>query len=313
MSARRNAQRTDRSRNRGVSLIELMVSLVIGLLLIGGAIKVYSNSRGTFRTNEAAARMQETGRYALGVIEPDVRLAGFWGMTNRPDIVENSTVNADIGNNCATNWIGTATKFIDAVDNLTTYTPGCTLAETAMPNSDVLIVRRADSRVLAAPVDKAVQIQSNRVRAVIFKGTTLPSGFSSTTSETRNMVGNIYYVAKKNGTKPASLHRLGLVNEPTGASMKDVEIATGVENMQLQLGVDTNGDTTADRYVNPGSVGAGRVVSVRIWLRIVAEDRDADFRSTTAFEYANATFAAANDDKRRVLLSKTIQIRNSKP
>ncbi len=79
----------------GVSLIELMVSLVIGSLLIIGAVTVYMQSRNTYRTNESAARLQETARYALDVIEPDVRMAGFWGLTNRPEYVENRGLPAE--------------------------------------------------------------------------------------------------------------------------------------------------------------------------------------------------------------------------
>lgn len=308
MSMRRG-QGIHRSRARGVSLIELMVSMVIGLLLIAGAVNIYSQSRGTFRVNEAAARLQETGRYALGIIEPDVRLAGFWGMTNRTDLVENSTVSTDIGGNCGANWIGTADKFIDAIDGPTAYGLSCAMTGTRIANSDVLIVRRADSRMNAAPVANTVQIQSNRARAVIFKGAALPSGFSSTTSETRNMVGDIYYVAQPAGGRPAALRRISLVKD----AMSDQEIATGVEDLQVQMGIDTTGDNAADRYVDPGAVGAGRVVAVRIWLRIVAEDRDVGFRDTTPYQYANVNIVALNDDKHRLLLTKTIQVRNSKP
>ena len=69
---------------RGVSLIELMVALIIGALLIAGAVTVFLQSRNTYRANDMVSRMQEAGRYALDVIAPDVRLAGFWGLTNRP-------------------------------------------------------------------------------------------------------------------------------------------------------------------------------------------------------------------------------------
>ncbi len=55
----------------GVSLIELMVSLVIGSMLIIGAVTVYMQSRNTYRTNESAARLQETARYVLDVIATD--------------------------------------------------------------------------------------------------------------------------------------------------------------------------------------------------------------------------------------------------
>ena len=43
----------------GVSLVELMVALVLGLFLIFGAVTVYQQSRTAFRANEAVARMQE--------------------------------------------------------------------------------------------------------------------------------------------------------------------------------------------------------------------------------------------------------------
>ena len=73
----------------GVSLVELMVSLVIGSLLIIGAVTVYMQSRNTYRTTDSASRLQETARFAMDVLEPDVRMAGFWGLTNRADFIDN--------------------------------------------------------------------------------------------------------------------------------------------------------------------------------------------------------------------------------
>ena len=83
---------------RGLSLIELMVALTIGALLLAGAVSVYMQSRNTYRTNDTASRMQEIGRYAFDVISPDVRLAGYWGLTNRPDSFSNGA--AAVGNDC---------------------------------------------------------------------------------------------------------------------------------------------------------------------------------------------------------------------
>ena len=73
----------------GVSLVELMVSLVLGLFLIFGAVTIYSKSRATYRTTEAVARLQETARYAFDAIEPDVRMAGYWGLSNRAAYILN--------------------------------------------------------------------------------------------------------------------------------------------------------------------------------------------------------------------------------
>ena len=80
---------TNRMRQFGVSLIELMVAMVIGLFLILGAVTVFSQSRSTYRTAESVARLQEIGRLAMDVVETDVRMANFWGMSNHADYIDN--------------------------------------------------------------------------------------------------------------------------------------------------------------------------------------------------------------------------------
>lgn len=263
---------------RGVSLIELMVALVIGLLLIAGAVTVYMQSRNTYRTTESAARMQETGRYAVSVIEPDVRLAGFWGMTNRPEMVEST--DPAITNNCGANWIGNAASFIEAYDG--TYPLSCTATSRASW-SDVLVVRRANSRTSAVSAAN-IQIQSNRMRAAIFSGASIPGGFTTTSSETRNMVANVYYIAEPTAGQFA-LRRRTL----RGTTMVDEEVIPGIQDLQVQFGVDNNNDGTADLYANPSGVGTGKIVSARIWLLVVSDEREIGYVDSTAYAYANAS------------------------
>src|SRR5690349_21428915 len=74
-------------RARGFSLIELMVALAIGSFLIAGAVYVYSQTRTTYTVNDSTARIQESGRYALSLMEPDIQLAGLYGYTNAYDDV----------------------------------------------------------------------------------------------------------------------------------------------------------------------------------------------------------------------------------
>lgn len=61
----------------GFSIIELMISLVLGLLLMTGVIQVFLSSRQTYATNEAIARQQENGRFALEFIARSARMAGY--------------------------------------------------------------------------------------------------------------------------------------------------------------------------------------------------------------------------------------------
>ena len=66
-----------RHKQLGLSLVELMVALVLGLVLMAGVIQVFLASRQTYNANEAMARMQENGRFALEFISRSARLAGY--------------------------------------------------------------------------------------------------------------------------------------------------------------------------------------------------------------------------------------------
>ena len=66
-------------RNRGFSLVELMVALVITLILLAGIGQIFLSSKKSFTIQESLGRMQENGRYAMETLAQDVRRAGFWG------------------------------------------------------------------------------------------------------------------------------------------------------------------------------------------------------------------------------------------
>ncbi len=307
---------------RGVSLIELMVALVIGSLLIGGAVTVYMQSRNTYRTNDVAARMQEVARYALDVIGPDVRLAGFWGLTNRPDSFTSGA--GAVASDCGANWTVNVTVPVEGRDAAATggsgYNLACTVAAgvTAVGWADLLIVRRATADMTALENGR-VQVQSNRETAALFSDGARPAGFGvAPQSETHNLIVGAYYVGEGptvNGVRQFSLRRQTLIGGAGGPSIRDDEIIPGVQDLQVQFGLDVNGDGTVERYVNPqDAIPAGaRIATVQLWLLVVSEEREIGFSDDRAYAYANANQAAAvfHDDRRRVLMTRTIQIRNA--
>lgn len=68
-----------RRRQRGMSLVELMVAMVAGLILMAGAYQVFISSKQTYRMQESLSRLQENGRFASMQLQNDVRMAGFAG------------------------------------------------------------------------------------------------------------------------------------------------------------------------------------------------------------------------------------------
>ena len=63
-------------RQAGLSLVELLVAMVLGLFLIGGILNLFLSNRESFRVNENLSRMQENGRAAFDVMSRSVREAG---------------------------------------------------------------------------------------------------------------------------------------------------------------------------------------------------------------------------------------------
>ena len=66
-------------RVRGITLVELMVALAVGLLLLLAVVSIFASSKQTYRMQEAMARVQESGRIALELIAREVREAGYYG------------------------------------------------------------------------------------------------------------------------------------------------------------------------------------------------------------------------------------------
>lgn len=70
-----------RYRQTGLSLIELMIAMVVGLILIAGVLSIFITSRQGYGTNSAVATVQENGRFALDFIRNDARMSGYMGCT----------------------------------------------------------------------------------------------------------------------------------------------------------------------------------------------------------------------------------------
>lgn len=62
---------------RGLTLIELMIGLTLGLLMTGLIIQIFLSNRQTHRFGEAMSLLQEQGRFAMKVMSDDAQLAGY--------------------------------------------------------------------------------------------------------------------------------------------------------------------------------------------------------------------------------------------
>jgi type IV pilus assembly protein PilW len=99
-----------------------------------------------------------------------------------------------------------------------------------------------------------------------------------------------------------------------GAANADIELVTGVENMQILYGEDTDGDGTANRYLDQGSVASmDNVVSVRIALLLRTRNPVASGLDTRVYNLLGTNVGPMNDQRTRRLYTATIALRNRTP
>ena len=351
-----------RGRQRGVSLIELMVAMTIGSVLIFGATQVYVNSRNAYGANEGVSRMQESARYAMSVIEPDVRMSNFWGLLKGAGAVTGQALQtaaaAPVAPGAAANICGTNFA-VDLSTNLQgdnnsyvlspTRQPGCNSlidldsgaawTTTPVTTADTLTVRRASVFRNAAPTAGVLELCTNRISGK------LQSDVSACTAwpvgELSNLIVDTYYI-DRNSAQLAGLPALRRKTLSAGGVLQfaDQEIIAGIEDMQIQFGIDPTGNTgLATRYVNPDAVPASaQIIAVRIWLLVRADSAEQGFTDDHIYQYGDRLTATGvtgdlnsvagagmayqpsqNPDAtlagprhaRRLLISRTIMVRNA--
>lgn len=64
---------------RGLSLIELMIALLLSAMLLWGVLQIFDSNRNTMRMQTAFARVQESGRFATDLLTKEIRMADYWG------------------------------------------------------------------------------------------------------------------------------------------------------------------------------------------------------------------------------------------
>jgi type IV pilus assembly protein PilW len=74
-----------RERQQGLSLVELLVAMVLGLLLTAGALEMMLSSRNLHRTTDSLSRIQENGRFALDFLNRGINMAGYKTSNVDPD------------------------------------------------------------------------------------------------------------------------------------------------------------------------------------------------------------------------------------
>ena len=80
-------------KQQGFSIIEIMIALVIGMVLLGGAVSIFISNNSVYRLESELSRMQESGRFLIDIMSKEIRMAGFSGCSSRGTVTTNVLAN----------------------------------------------------------------------------------------------------------------------------------------------------------------------------------------------------------------------------
>lgn len=350
------------SIQQGLTMIELMIAMLLGLLLMGGMVQIFVGSKKSYNIQEAQSRLQENARLAMSFLPYDVRLADFHGCAsmqqNPPNIIADATVDCPTNKDCAPPLdisLFQLKSGITGEDNIQTGTAAAKEGgQDVFPGTDKLQVQYAgncDGYLVGNydPENANIKINGSNTCDIkhfwpymisdcasshIFRAESRnknetvetishPESVNSDTklnhdykqdAEIFSIQQMTYYISK-NPAGNKSLYRrehLSGINE---------ELVEGVEDMQILYGEDSDGDNTANYYVDASSFpvdpatgkrAMGKVKSVKISLLLHSLSDINVTGKPVPYQY-NGVKVTAVDQQLWKVFTTTIGLRNRLP
>ncbi|WP_279386525.1 PilW family protein [Motiliproteus coralliicola] len=337
------------NRQRGLTMVELMIAVTLGLLLTAGILQIFIGSKKTYEFQRELSRIQENGRFAMEFLTRDIRQADFWGCLN--DGVNVTSV-LDDGKTADAYAAGVAAS--DALPSSTTgYAPALGPLSDSITlqggnGGGIRVTKYSNAEASNIKLDKLdhpkgktitagdILMVTDCVNAVVFQvtnttvstqtvahqsGTEVPGniappdgvpgglGFGFDTDATVFDATPVRYWLRK-GTSGEP----ALIRGTEGDDWKNdgVELVEGVENMQFLYGEDTNGDGVPNYFVPAGNVGnMDNVVSVQVHLLLRSiRNNMLDSPQTDIEYYGQSRTATAFDRYIRRAFTATVALRN---
>ena len=275
-------------KQRGLTLVELMIAMTIGLLLLGGITSIMISSRQTYRVNEALSRMQDNSRYAFQVLSRDIRMAGYFGCVGS-DVDPLNVLSGP------TDFLWNFKQSIYGYEATSATAWNLTLDSSItspLGGRDIIVVRGASGDGTSAAIkvlthtgggppgeppgsaNMKVSLASGLAKDDVVMASDCLATAVFQISEI-NTAGGFDNVVHNTGAGVPGNTTKDLGKDFTGAELLKIttrsyyirtndagrpalyrkvgtadaeEIVEGIENMQIQYGEDTNGDITADVY-----------------------------------------------------------------
>ena len=330
---KKTRQISARQRLGGFSLVELMVSLAIGLVLVAGLATLFANSSRTGAEIDKSMRQIENGRYAAELLSENVGIAGYYGELVRDGLTVGTPAVAGLCSAAIASlgWDNPTLTIPAAVTGLTAaQATALTCLADYKTGTAALVLRHVETAGVASgpSTDGSPYLQTSRCSndavATKFVFSAVASDFTlraldcAAVNAVQRYVVRIYYIASCNecGGIDAipTLKRAELI----GNQMVVSPLVEGMEEISYDYGFDTNNDGAPDIYRIglSGVAGAAdndwnNVVGVRLHLLSRTTETSVGFVDAKTYDMGLAgTRGPFNDAYKRRAYTVTVRLNN---
>ncbi len=307
----------------GLSLVELLVTIAIGVVLSFGAMNLLLHSKRSYLQAEELARLQENGRHALRYLSYELTMAGY--LASR--LPGTSIGSAESGTACFDYLMVTARPLEHINDVTSTGHSGsggqalpadCLLAGRHLAGTDLLLTRRTQSSPVVSTGEQfgSIDAQAIYLRAASAYeiprmqrgGDGVPAQGELWEYVPQLLFLRNYSVTRGDGVPTLCRKRLGRSSNRMAPTECLIE---GIENLQLEFGIDENGDQLVDRFeVAPAPAQLSTAVAVRIYLLVRSVRPVAGHIDDRSYMLGSTRVPPAHDAHYRRLMQTTVLLRN---
>jgi len=318
-----------RNRQSGLTLVELMIAMTLGLIMAGGVVTLFTVNRHSFNRDEMILRMQDDARQGIRELVNDLSMAGYWADLMLPATVTPDTslaVGTDCGPAGVVNWIYQVVtpatgdnESLTTVDNATAGSAAASfscLGAEVVPGTDIVAIKRVAGAVApAALTNNTAYLRTNGTVGLLFRepvatppAIPVPAPFVDW--EYRP---SIYYVrafANAPGDGIPTLCRKVL--DYGGAPDVVTEcLAQGIENLQIEFGLDSNGDGDPNTFVaNPTVADMQTAVAARVMVLARSVRNDPRYSNGKTYSLSNSPAFQPNDNFYRRVYTVNVSLKN---
>jgi type IV pilus assembly protein PilW len=311
---------------RGFSLIQLLVGIGVGTSVIAALGTFFiQGSRSSREDINVASMLNELG-FAAGSLTTDLEMAGFWAQVHDPSAIQADGTLALTGADCGVAGWYQDLRALEVMDNGTAAEIHaqfpCIEEADVVPGTDVIAIKRVLGRVtpVAELQNGLIYLRTYQRWGLLFRqggGTPMAMGAPS---EDWQYAPSVYYVQRYTNAPsesplvPALCRRTlrsGAGGTPEFA--RDC-VAQGVENLQVEVGVDTDEDGAANHFTqDPGPTDLARAATARVYLLVRSVRSDIDYANKKTYQISNGdSFTPSGADVHyfRKTLTTEVALRN---